>query len=363
LNKLLIISSEFPPGPGGIGTHTFNIANELSNRGNDITVCTVSDYANENEKKVFDMNCGFIVKRFKRHNNIFITWYMRIKLIYGVINNSQINHVICSGRFPIWIIGCLKLWGVKRIIGILHGSEVGYGIKRKWLYFCLARSDLIIAVSNFSSSLLPKILRRKTMVIHNGINLEHWNVLPPKANLGAFPILLTVGSLSIRKGQHNVINALPKIRKIFPRVHYHCVGPDSNKGTLIEQIQKLGLEDIITINGILSHANLEKMYAKSHVIMLLVEEGPDGDVEGYGISVLEGNLFGKPAIGSMQTGVAESIIPKVNGLLVNPKNPNEIIRALNKILSDYNKFSERCQKSVKRKTWSNQIRKYEKFIF
>jgi len=363
LNKLLIISSEFPPGPGGIGTHTFNIANELSNRGIDITVCTISDYATENEKNIFDINCGFIVKRFNRHNNIFITWYMRMKLIYRIINNRKMSHVICSGRFPIWIIGCLKLWGVERIIGVLHGSEVGYGIKRKWLYFCLSRSDLIISVSKFSRSLLPKILRRKTIIIHNGINLQYWNTLLPHENLDAFPILLTVGSISFRKGQHNVINALPEIKKKFPRVHYYCVGPDSNKGILIEKIQRLGLEYIISIHGILSHANLEKIYAKSHVIMLLAEEGPDGDVEGYGISVLEGNLFGKPAIGSIQTGVAESIIPGVNGLLVNPKNPTEIIEALNKIFSDYNNFSERSRKSVKRKAWSNQIRKYEKFIF
>ena len=55
-NKILIISSEFPPGPGGIGNHAFNISSQLFKRGYQIIVNTKSDYVNENQEIMFDLN-------------------------------------------------------------------------------------------------------------------------------------------------------------------------------------------------------------------------------------------------------------------------------------------------------------------
>ena len=43
-NKILIISSEFPPGPGGIGNHGFNISNELTKRGYRVIINTISGW-------------------------------------------------------------------------------------------------------------------------------------------------------------------------------------------------------------------------------------------------------------------------------------------------------------------------------
>ena len=63
----------------------------------------------------------------------------------------------------------------------------------------------------------------KTHVINNGIDLDKWSFTNEKYTLENFTILLTVGSISLRKGQYNVINFLPQIIKEFPLTHYHCV--------------------------------------------------------------------------------------------------------------------------------------------
>lgn len=36
--RLLLLSSEFPPGPGGIGTHAFHLASQLAYRGLELHV-------------------------------------------------------------------------------------------------------------------------------------------------------------------------------------------------------------------------------------------------------------------------------------------------------------------------------------
>ena len=75
-NKILFISSEFPPGPGGIGNHASNIANELARRGYQIIINTKSDYVNQNQEAIFDKNCNYKVYRFKK-KTIIQSWINR----------------------------------------------------------------------------------------------------------------------------------------------------------------------------------------------------------------------------------------------------------------------------------------------
>ena len=56
MSKTLFISSEFPPGPGGIGTHAFNVSNTLRKRKLEVIICTVSDYVSDEQAKNFDDN-------------------------------------------------------------------------------------------------------------------------------------------------------------------------------------------------------------------------------------------------------------------------------------------------------------------
>ena len=61
-NKILIISSEFPPGPGGIGNHAFNISNELTKRGYGVIINTISDYVDKNQEVLFDLKYYSIIR-------------------------------------------------------------------------------------------------------------------------------------------------------------------------------------------------------------------------------------------------------------------------------------------------------------
>ena len=43
--KIIIISTEFPPGPGGIGSHAYSLTEALSNKGWEMDVFTCGDYS------------------------------------------------------------------------------------------------------------------------------------------------------------------------------------------------------------------------------------------------------------------------------------------------------------------------------
>ena len=53
IKNILFISSEFPPGPGGIGNHAWNISRKLNNY-IPVHVLTVSDYVDEDQCVMFN---------------------------------------------------------------------------------------------------------------------------------------------------------------------------------------------------------------------------------------------------------------------------------------------------------------------
>ena len=360
--KILFISSEFPPGPGGIGTHAFNVSNTLRKRKFEVIICTVSDYVSDEQAKNFDDNCSLRIMRFKRSSNKIVNWCNRAKIIYDVLIKEKITHVFISGHSSIMFIPILKIISNVKIITIIHGSEFKIGILKKFSMLCIRLTDNIIAVSNFTKSLIPRNLQLKTIVAQNGIDLKEWMQPKNPPTLNNFPVLLTVGSISTRKGQHNIVSALPFIKKIFPNVHYHCVGQTKDKEKLLKLIKKLDVVGRVSIHGIVSKTTLKDMYDKAHVNMILSEKTKDGETEGYCISVLEGNTFGVPAIGSRHSGLRESIVCDINGILVNQKSPEEIASALKKILSNYKKFFNNSINHASSNTWDNSIIGYEKLI-
>ena len=361
-NKILIISSEFPPGPGGIGSHAFNISHELNKRGHLVIINTTSDYVSINEAVSFDRKHPFKVYRFKRFGSTFLTFISRLKTIINTIEKFKIKRVLISGKFSIWVIPLLKLYSNIRIITVVHGTELGKTIFLKWTLFCLNKSNKIITVSKFTRSLIPKHIRYKTYVINNGVSLERWSNVPNDYNLKHYPILLTVGSISIRKGQFNVIKLLPYLIKEFPNTHYHCVGNHKNKEMLFSLMEKLNLTDKVTIHGFLEHSKLEKIYSISHINMMLADNKNIFDFEGFGISVLEGNIYGLPTIGSKYTGLEDSINNNYNGKLVDPENYKEIIESLKQILENYNHYSICSKSHAKKNMWESKIDQYEKLL-
>ena len=361
-SKILIISSEFPPGPGGIGNHAYNLANELSKRGNFVIVNTISDYVTNVQARAFDKKLSFGIYRFQRYSNIVLTWIQRVNTIRKTIKKYNLKRVIVSGKFSIWVIPLLKLYSGIRICTVVHGSELGKTIFLNWTIFCLNKSNTIISVSNFTRSLIPKKISPLIHVINNGVSLNNWANVPYKYDLKKYPTLITVGSITFRKGQFNVLMALPDIIRQFPHTHYHCVGNNQNKQELLSLAKNLNLTDKITIHGFLEHYELEQMYSACHINMMLADNKSTSDFEGFGISVLEANVYGLPSIGSEQTGLEDAIKNNFNGEIVDPNDSQKIVKALKQIFDNYETYSKNSKIFAKENMWENKIRQYEKIL-
>ena len=77
IKNILLISTEFPPGPGGIGNHAWNIARQLDKQFS-IDVLTISDYVTNIECLEFDNKERFYIHRFERYGLPTLTYLIRI---------------------------------------------------------------------------------------------------------------------------------------------------------------------------------------------------------------------------------------------------------------------------------------------
>ncbi len=346
LKNILFISTEFPPGPGGIGNHAWNLCNEIETYTN-IHVLTVSNYVNQDECDKFDAKQKMYIFRFKKYTFSFITFIRRIYDIILHLKKYQYSHCLLSGRFSIYISIIISfLFRKNKIIGIFHGSELlpRTSISRFLLKNSLKRLDLFISVSNYTDNLLDNFSINKSIrhIISNGVNEQilSYKSLDKSIYMKGQPALLTVGSITDRKGQINLVKILPSIILKYPKVHYHCIGMPFEGKNLLNVANSLGIKSHITIHGYLSNEQLYEYYMQSDILIMLSQNTGLCGVEGFGIAILEANLFGISAIGSRNTGIADAIVHNKTGLLVDPYNKQEILESIDHILSNKEVFSE-----------------------
>lgn len=369
MKSVLILVWEFPPGPGGIGQHAYSVAEALYRQNFRVTILTTSDYGTPMEIKSFDaqhtqLNIVRVAgSRIAQHINRI--WFalrlaMRVKPV----------HIICSGKGALWLLPLMKVVARKsRLSAFIHGSEVRLPstVSRYFTWHSLRVADRLFCVSDFTKSLLPDLLRnrKEVTILPNGISLME---LPKEKPSGlesiesrGYPRLLTVGQLTKRKGQQRVIQALPALLARWPHLHYHMVGLDTDRDRLLNLARELNVAHHITLHGrMVTRENLYRAYCAAEIFMMLSENQSDGDVEGFGIAILEANYFGVPAVGAKDCGIEDAIKHGATGFLVDGNDTQAIVHAVDACLTNRSNMQTGISAWVKQHDWDQLIKQFLK---
>lgn len=356
--NILLITSEFPPLPGGIGNHAYNLAEYLTY--NKYTIQVIADQRTlGDEESNFDSKLKFKVYRVKLKGLRALMYLKRISLLIKKIKTADV--IIASGKFSLWSVALVSLLYRKNYIAVIHGSEVNFSNKilKKSIDMSLKRMSHVVAVSSFTKTLVDYLKLKSIHVIPNGFNSSDWNLKTEGAKtLKGFPKLLTVGNVTERKGQLNVIKHLPTTLNKYPKVHYHCVGLPTEKEVFLNYAKKIGVEDVVTFHGRAKHEELLDYYREADIFVMLSSVTKSGDVEGFGIAVLEANYLKIPAIGSINCGIEDAINNGKSGLLVDYKNAKEFVNAIDVILANKESYSLNAKTWSEEHTWDRIIKKY-----
>lgn len=360
-HNLLIISSEYPPGPGGIGNQTYNLAQYFWSEGYQVEIFTPS--RSEFENALFDSQSLWRVARYLPDLSAFSKLLKALRLL---VKQPRSTRIILSGSAHVLLAIPIRVLGYSKVMIILHGSELGgMSFLRKRIFsLALSCAQRVVTVSEFTRKLSAKINGHvKAHVIPNGVAIKNFRINSlPKVHPGKPIKLVTIGSVTPRKGQLNVVNALPKLKDYFPELEYHIIGMNRQERELNEVINKLGLQSFVFVHGPVPDEEKWRLLQSADIFMMLSNNLDDGDVEGFGIAVLEGNAFGLPAIGSSQTGIEQAIADHRTGRLVTPTDVEMILEAVKDIINMYSMYSSEAVKWAMEHDWSIIGRRYKELF-
>jgi len=197
------------------------------------------------------------------------------------------------------------------------------------LNFVIQNVDKIVFIckigkDNFLKS-YPDFDQSKLEVIPNGIeNISFKKYSKPV--LQKRPIkLCCVGSVSYRKGQDIIVNALSNTRdEILKMIHVDIVGAGPSLQILKQRTTKMKLSNNITFWGNIDNMKVDQILLDADIFILMSRN------EGLPISIIEAMRAGLPIISTTISGIPELVENGVNGILLEP-DPIQLTKVFNKI--------------------------------
>jgi phosphatidylinositol alpha-1,6-mannosyltransferase len=378
VKRLLIFSTEFRPGVGGLGTHAYQLAKNFHAIGWEVCVLTNQNYVSDSEIETFNQEQPFQIVRMKAvPGSLFEGIYRAFKLCQ-VIRKWKPSVAMTTGNRSTWLgMVVFKLCGVLWM-AVGHGGEFGVStpLEKFLTRISYGSADGIVAVSRYTEGRMQAlgIKSKRKKVILNGADEERFFVLKDfdkkkflqDQGLGSAQyVFLTVGSVTERKGQEIGIRAMPQILKKFPGAHYAMAGFPKEKERYEQIARDLGVSDHVHFLGALDQVALLRWLNAADCFLLLSRTSADGDFEGYGIAVIEAGLCRKPSVVSSNGGLPEAVIEGQTGLVVVENDPAAAAEAILKLLENPEKMramGEYALECAKVQTWKKVVREYETFL-
>lgn len=371
--KILMVTTEFPPFPGGIATYTYNMALSALKLNYKVTVIA-PNYGktdiNENGIDVVRYNGESYNKKdlFK----IMLTIYKQYK------NNSY--DVIHATDWPSLMAVYLLSFFIKLdYIVTIHGTDI-YVLKYGKTFKIINSSKMlqsakaIIANSDFTKNLLTKEFPKLSNNIYFsylGVSQDFYNTsnslnIHKKHSLSQKKIILSVSRIDSRKGHIDCIKALNKLpNNLKDEIIYVIIGKNNNDKYFEEFSQELYTSKVKSYYlGSVDFSDLLAFYENSYLFCLPGKKDAT-KVEGFGLVYLEAAAKKLPSIAYKLNAVPEVVKDGVTGLLCEADNIELLARNIRHLLENPKQRDEMGNSAYKystKFTWENCVKDtYENF--
>jgi glycosyltransferase involved in cell wall biosynthesis len=216
------------------------------------------------------------------------------------------------------------------------------GFAAELLYPRVYRSaDAVVAISAYIGEWLRAFARIEPHVVLLGTEPPVRSTEPPRARNALY-----VGEVSRRKGLSDLLEGFTE----GPRdVELDIVGRGDIE-RYANEARALGIEDRVRFHGVIPKIDLDRMFRSAHCTVTA------SLWEGFGLPILEGFRFGRPAVARRQGGMRELV--ELSGAGCTFDDPLEIGACLDKITSDWEELSRRALSFARTHTWDETFGAY-----
>ena len=283
---------------------------------------------------------------------------MYAKGVTNVIKQNQIDLIHAHWAYPEGFVGLLAKQSTdKPLVVTLHGKDIlaesatRYGMRlykhrNTAVKQVLQKADRILVASKYvyNATIRANCPPEKITILPMGTDLIRFNpnidgqYFRKKLSLNLDPVIFTVRHHVPKNGIEYLIKAFPRVLKKYPKTRLIIGGTGPLINYHRDLTQKLGISSRIIFTDRISQHELPYYYAACDIFVI------PSVLEAFGIVTLEAMACGKPVIGSNTGGIAEIIQDQINGLLFNPRDPQDLA---NKIIGLIQRRDLRVEFGVK----------------
>ena len=339
MSKTLFVTNDFGPRAGGIETFVHGLIERFPK--NSVIVYT----SQQGDTRQYDQKWlqEYGVQVIRDRSKMLLPNPRVIREVRKVVAAHNPSSLVFGAAAPLALMG--KALNVPKKIAITHGHEVWWA---KVPPFNLAMRlignsvDHLTYLGEYTKSQIAKPLSKRAkaamLQIAPGIDTNKFKPVDAKdlrAELGLTDkeVIVSVGRLVPRKGQDQLIKALPEILRSRPNAHLLLVGTGSYKARLDKLIAQRKLAANVSFTGRVQYEDLTKYICVGDIFAMPSRSRFAGlEVEGLGIVYLEASACGLPVLGGDSGGAPDAVLPGVTGLVVNGREVAEVAAGVIKLL-------------------------------
>ena len=321
----LVITNDFPPRDGGIQTFVYELVSRLDPE--HVTVLA-SSYPGDAD---FDATLAFRVVRAK--TQVLLPTPRTAALAKSLVKETGATQVLFGAAAPLGLLSSsLRKVGVQRIVAMSHGHEAGWAITpgtRTLLRRIGSAVDTLTYLGSYTRSKIAPALKSDAVPrmrqlapavdpeVFHPRNHELGQDLLAQHGLEGKRLIVCVSRLMKRKGQDQLIAAMPKILEFIPDAHLVIVGGGSFENKLRSLAKSSSAQHSVTFAGKVPFAELPLWYAIADVFAMPCRTRNAGwDVEGLGIVYLEASASQVPVVAGDSGGAPDAVLEGITGFVV-----------------------------------------------
>jgi glycosyltransferase involved in cell wall biosynthesis len=333
------------PAAGGAESYTEQIAQRFVGAGAAVTLVTSAYQGAE----PYDWSSGYLVIRKGGQFGVYAAAARHLRR-YAAHYDAVVDF---QNGIPFFA----PLWGPRRlpvVCVIHHVHQRQFDMYFRWPMnlvgrFLEGRASRIvyrgrpmIAVSPSTRAEMRRELRFRghVHIVPNGIDLPR----SAPARKTPWPSIIVVTRLVPHKQMDHLIAAVPELLHKWPDLRVVVAGAGEAREGLIAQVKRLGLEDAVELPGRVPEQ------AKADLLGAAWLTVAPSAAEGWGLTIMEANAMGTPAVAYDVPGLRDSVRHGLTGWLVS--RGENLADALSDALHELTEPGRRAQIGTAAQAWA-----------
>jgi glycosyltransferase involved in cell wall biosynthesis len=184
----------------------------------------------------------------------------------------------------------------------------------------------------------------RLIIISNGVDVSQYRGPAEKSHSGRVRRLAYLGRLVRAKGIFEAIEAIEILRsdERFSEIELSIAGSGPAREEIERYVGDHGLGSCVKLVGSIFGSDKVRFLREADVFVFPSYQ------EGLPYAILESLAAGTPIIASRVGGIPDIVVDRVHGILINPKDPGEIVSAVRELEQSKDTLREMSRNCVER---------------